>query len=249
MKAFALPLSLFLSLSLKADLPPKLSSISCGVVIEKTLKTLKSTDKWIETVNPQLGIFAFRSPTEEMAKWVEIQSFPNPYLFYFEPHKSKVFQWNGKTCAPLINSETKPFSFLRKSDVHSFTDEKLQKLVNDKKNSMIYIWSPTMVYSMSEMATFKKVAKELDLNFVPVLDFNESLDVAKKLISGYKPEIEMQKFQSLELFMREGTIHFPSTYLVGNKNISPRIFGVLTAELLRARVYKELALFNGRIDR
>lgn len=228
-----------------ADLPSKLTTMPCSNEIEKVLTKLESTDKWVETVNPQQGVLAFRSPTKKLAKWVEIQSFENPYLFYFETDKTKVMQWDSKTCATIVNSESKPLEFLRKHS-SNFTDENLQSLIEAKKLSMIYIWSPTMAYSMSEMGVFRKVAETMEINFVPVLDFYDDPATSKKLLSGYKQDIKIQKFQSLELYMREGTIHFPSTYIVGKGKISRKIQGVLTPELLIESINGELVFFGGR---
>ncbi len=247
MKLSLLVAGLLLSMNLWALVPDPFLSISCRNEIEQVIKKHASKDKWTRTVDPQQGVLSFRSPTKEIGKWVEIQSFPNPYVFFFEKRFTKVYQWDGKTCSVLNDTTNKPLSFLT-SKKAGFTDAKLKKYVESDKPAMIYVWSPSMVYSMSEMKVFRQVAKDLDLEFVPVLDFNENPAVAKKLIAKYEPDMEMHKFQSLELYMREGTIHFPSTYIAGLNRISNRIFGVFPADLLKEEVLDELA-FIKRVDK
>ena len=62
-----------------------------------------------------------------------------------------------------------------------FTDQNLEKLAQAKTLSMIYIWSPQMIYSMTEFKTAEKLAKSLKMNFVPILDGEvpEDLDQRK----------------------------------------------------------------------
>lgn len=228
-----------LSTNAFAVVPDELLDISCRSAIEKVLKKSESKDKWVRTIDPQVGVQAYRSPTKKFAKWIEIQTFENPYVFVFENQKTRVYQFDKKTCVPLNDSDVRPLNFL-KAKKEGFTDKKLQALVESDKPSMIYIWSPSMVYSMREMQVFRDAAKKMNVEFVPVLDFTQPAEHAKKALAHYGQEVEIQKFQSLELYMREGDVHFPSTFVVGYNRISDLIFGALTPELLEARLHKEL---------
>lgn len=247
MKVSLLVAGLILSSNLWALVPEPLFMISCRKDIEKVIKKHASKDKWVRTVDPQQGVQSFRSPTKEIGKWIEIQSFPDPYVFFFEKRFTKVYQWNGKDCSLLNDTTNRPLSFL-KDKKSGFDDAKLKTFVEAEKPAMIYIWSPSMVYSMSEMKVFRQVAKDLDLEFVPVLDFNQNSATAKKLIAKYEPEVEINRFQTLELYMREGTTHYPSTYIAGHNRISNRIFGVLPADLLKEAVLDQMA-FIKRVDK
>ncbi len=243
MKAKFLLFAAFLSVEAWAYLPEEIVTHKCRKVLEKTLKKNASKDNWVRTVDPQKDVQAFRSPTENLGTWVEIQTFENPYLFVFSPDKSHVYKFSGKDCSVLTSTDTKAMNFLNyKGD--GFTDLKLKELVKADKPSMIYIWSPDMVYSMSEMSVFKQVAKEQGLQFVPVLDMSQSPEEAKKLSSGHGLNIPMTKLQSVELYMREGNLHFPTTFIVGRNRISDRVFGVLTPQLLTERVLEEVAAIN-----
>ena len=233
--------------ALAALVPEPLFSMSCRNDIEKVLKKHQSKDRWVRTIDPQTGVLAFRTPTKEIGQWLEIQTFPNPYVFFFESKFTKVYQWSGKDCTILNDTTNKPLDFLG-SKKKGFTDEVLKNYVESDAPAMIYIWSPAMVYSMKEMSVFRKVAKEMDLQFIPLLDFGENSEEAKKLISGYEPDLEIKKVQSVELYMREGTTHFPSTYIAGYGRISNRIFGVMPAEDLKEQVNDELA-FIKRVDK
>jgi thiol-disulfide isomerase/thioredoxin len=225
-------------------LPEELATMFCRDQIEKVIKKAGSKDKWVRTVDPQQGILSFRTPTKTFAKWVEVQTFDNPYVFVFENSKTRVHQFDKKTCLPLNDSDVKPLSFL-KTKKEGFTDKQFQALVESDKPSLVYVWSPTMVYSMREMHVFQQVAKELGVAFVPVLHFDDSAANAKQVISeAYKQNIEVVKNNSLELYMREADVHFPTSYVAGNGRVSKQIFGVLTHELFTARLKKELALLQ-----
>lgn len=248
MKRFILFTGIMLSAQAMAALVPEpLFSMSCRTDIEKVLKKHQSKDRWVRTIDPQKGVFSFRTPTKEIGKWIELQTFPDPYVFFFESKSTKVYQWSGKDCVLLNDTTNRPLEFLV-GKKKGFTDAALKTYVEADVPAMIYIWSPSMVYSMSEMKVFRKVAESLEMKFVPLLDFGENAENAKKLISGYEPNLEIKKVQSVELYMREGTTHFPSTYIAGYGRISNRIFGVMTPELLTEAASEELA-FIKRVDK
>lgn len=232
--------SFILGPQVEAAVPERFYDLPCRKEIERTLTKAGSKDKWVRTVDPQKDVQAYRSRTKEFAKWVEVQSFENPYLFVYETSKTRVYQWDKSNCSVLINSDTKPMNILKRNN-NSFTDKSLQALLTAGKRAMIYIWSPTMVYSMKEMHVFKKVAESLGLEFIPVLEFYSSIEEAKKIFASYKLIIPYQKLNSLELYMREGTIHFPISFIVANKRISSRIFGAMSEIELTQAVAKELA--------
>ena len=242
MKFFIVALVLA-SFHAKAFLPESLESLPCKEEAIAIVKKAKSKNGWVRTADPEANVKSYRSPTQEIGKWVEIHTTPNPHVFVFSHKSSKIYQFDAKTCKQQLNIEQPVFSFLAQKGP-SFTDENLSELVKSDKPSMVYIWSPSMIYSMKEMGVFIKIAKELNVNFIPVLDYKESIADGKKYVSPYQPDLEINRLKSVELFMREGTTHFPSTYIVGNNFISHRIFGVLTPELLRERVLDELAIMK-----
>lgn len=235
------------SLMAHAQLPSDLNDIKCGKEINSILKKNGAKDEWTRTVDPQPGVRAYRTPTKEFAKWVEVQSFADPYVFIFDTKKSKIYQFDKKSCAPLMNVEGKPLEVVQTKKA-PFTDSDLKSLVESEDFSLVYVWSPVMTYSMTEMGVFINIAKELNVKFVPVLDYNFKSEDADKYLAPHVTGVKIQRGKSLELYMREANIHFPSSYIVGNNRISPRIFGVLTPDLLRERVLDELAALK-RVSR
>lgn len=234
------------SLSVSAKVPDPFLSITCREDIERVLKKFGSKDKWVRSVDPEANVLSFKSPTKQFGRWVEVQSFANPYVFIFDGQQSRVYQWEAKTCKLLNDTTHKPLSVV--SGKSGMDDAEVQALTKGEKPSLIYVWSPSMVYSMSEMKVFRQVAKDLGLEFVPLLDSKVQADLGKKLISGYEPDLKIQKTKSMELYMRDGNIHFPASFVAGNGRISNRIFGVMTAEELKEAILDELA-FIGRVDK
>lgn len=236
--------SFLVSSQMKAAVPERFYDLPCRKQIEKVLTKVGSRDRWVRTVDPQKNVFAYRSRTRELAKWVEIQSFPNPYLFIYETKKTRVYQWDKTGCTVMSDTDAPALNILS-GKKNSFTDKSIEMLLAKDKRAMIYIWSPTMVYSMKEMHVFKKVAESSGLEFIPVIGSYSSVEEAKKYFAPYKLEIPYQKLNSLELYMREGAIHFPSTFIVANKRISARIFGAMPEEELTKAVAVELADLQG----
>jgi len=221
--------------------PSDLSYITCRKEIEKDLKKYIDNPDWHRSVDPQVNVKSFKSPTDTFGRWIEIQSFPDPYLFVFDSEQTYIYQYSSKKCDYITSSSTKPLDFFKKKFKKSFTDLKLKKIVNTDKFSLIYIWSPQMTYSMSEMNVFKKVAEELGLNFIPVLDYTQDPDEAKKSLSYYNMDIEIVSLQSLELTMRATLVHFPVSFVVGAGKISSKIYGVYTNDLLSDLIQKEIS--------
>lgn len=233
---------LLTAISASAVVPDQLLSMPCRTEIEKFLKKQGSKDQWRRTVDPEEGVMAFSSPTDTIGRWVEIQTFENPHVYAYDAQKTVVREWGVKNCELVNSSDTKPMSILKGKNV--FNDEKLKSVVESGKKSLIYVWSPTMVYSLQNMEVFKKMAKEMELEFIPVLDPNQNVENAQKVLSQFQPDLKAEKHRSLEILMREGAAHFPSSFLVHNGKISKRIFGAWTAEKLAPKLKEELIMLE-----
>jgi len=242
MKRFLALLSLCATLPAWAEFPSQLFHLKCRSQMEKVLKEAGSLDQWTKTVDPAPGVMSFRSPTNELGRWVEVQSHPSPYVFVFEQKQTKVRQFDGKDCKGLVVSQTKPLNVLNVKGA-KITDADVSKFTKNPNGTMVYVWSPSMTYSMQEMGVFQKVAKEMNLTFVPVLDPQADFKVAEKMKKIYKFDFELKKAASLELHMREATIHFPTTYVMKGGHISKLIFGAMDAKTLKNTINDELSKF------
>ncbi|HXH29599.1 MAG TPA: hypothetical protein VNJ01_02190 [Bacteriovoracaceae bacterium] len=244
MKKIILSVFAVWSLEGSAKLPPHLQGMTCEKEILSVLAKQGAADSWVRTVDPGANVMAFRTPTKSVGRWVEIQSFPNPYLMILEPTKSKVYEWDAKTCATLKLGDVAGVPF-KKAKPSDFTDAKLAGLMEDDKKALIYIWSPTMTYSVTEMHTFEKVAKDMNLEFIPVLDYRVTEKRAKEVVEGRSPAVKLNRFSSIELYMRQGALHFPSSFVVSHGKISGLIFGAKPEQELKEVIAKEMMQNSG----
>lgn len=240
MKKILLLMSALGTLNAFASLPSELSAIKCRFDIEKVVKAAGSKDKWFRTIDPASNVMSFRSPTSEIGRWIEVQSHPDPYVFVFDNKKTKVKQFSGHNCTPLNVSDVRP---LKIADIKGdkLTDKDIQKHAESKKKFLYYTWSPSMTYSVKEMHVFKKVAAKLGMEFVPVLDPFESMKNAQKVIKDFNLDIKARKIGSIELYMREGMNHYPSSFVMIDGKISRLLFGVMDEVTLEQRILTQLS--------
>lgn len=134
--------------------------------------------------------------------------------------------------------------------VDSFNDFDFEKILSEKKTAMIYLWSPRMVYSVSEFTRMRALAEKRNMEFVPVLDPMADSQEAKEAMKKAGVDFQMKtaalqrepssinlyrKLNSVELFMRNGTLHFPTVFVTANGKIhSRRLIGVLTNDDLNS---------------
>lgn len=185
----------------------------------------------------------YRSETKTFGTWVDLE------LRSKTISRLRVLSQNA-TLHYFFNEEC---SFTTLDKKHSqkfgsddFTDEKLHRIVQGQKGAMIYLWSPRMVYSVKESGIFKKVADQLNLEFVSVVDANVGAEfLAKTVDLKLYPYLKAQKNRSLELLMRGATVHYPSVLISNNQNLSKTpIVGVYNSDLLKAKIYKQMDPFK-----
>lgn len=124
-----------------------------------------------------------------------------------------------------------------------FTDQNLEKLTQSKKTSMIYIWSPQMIYSMTEFKTAEKLAKSLKLNFVPVLDGEIPEDIDQRKLASINLDSESVakslKLQASYLMYSNMTFHYPKIFFAGSNKVSSKfIAGVMPEKIWKAELQK-----------
>lgn len=247
MKTMIILLSLTIS-QVFAGIPDMLEGINCHEKIEKKLKTYSTSFDWVRGVNPEKGILAMSTPTSTFGRWVEIIKRENPELIVYESEKTTLIRWKRGSCDQVLNSSFPPLEFLGKRK-SGFTDKDLEKLVNSKKLSLVYIWAPEMVYSMKEMKTFIAASKKANLSFVPLLGNDSDVKYAKKALVKRKLKINVKMARSLELAMRSQIMHYPISFVVGNGRISERIFGVMPTEDLMRQLDDRVGKINLRREK
>lgn len=246
--------SFVLSLSLRsfgADILPKDSytDYKCKSELQTELTKLfvGKDPAWDRTVDPSFDTQAFRTSMSKVGEWYELQitEMGMPKLLFYSSEKIFTWTWN-KTCktVKIKGPGLEFFKSAAGSKNEIFDDADLVKLMGDKKTAMIYMWSPRMVYSVTEFARLRALAEKRKIELIPVLD--PMVDVKEARAALKKAGIDFQiktassqrepssvalyrRMNSVELYMRNGTLHFPTVFLTANgKMHARRLVGVLT---------------------
>ncbi len=240
------------SLSCFADVfLPKVAyqNFKCQKEAEKVLRVVfaENEPKWERVADADFETQAFRAPTSKTGEWYEFHISENntPELFFYSLAKTSTSQWT-KSCK-LLTKQGPGFEFFKAAPGDkeaSFTDQDLAKLIHSKKNAVIYLWSPRMVYSVTEFARLRAVIEKRKMEFVPVLD--PMVETAEARAAMKKAGVELgvkiaalsrepssvsfyKRLSSVDLYMRNGTLHFPTMFVVSKGKIHPRrIVGILS---------------------
>ena len=219
------------------NLPEELSTLKCQQDLIIKLKSLKSKNEWMQTASPTTGVYTFSSPTNKLAHWIQVQPYPEVLkLFYITPKEIKITKWKTGSCDMFYSGTSKPMQLVREKNVKKFSDDNLKVIVNKDKYSLIYIWDPGMVYSTKVMQNFKDVAKEYNMEFVPILGIDADLEFAKSIVKAKKLGVPIIKNNSVDLYLRDSENHYPTTFIAGKKKISKKIFGVGPIDYLKKKI-------------
>lgn len=227
--------------------PTPIKNMACHKQVFKELAKHTKSFEWNRSVNPQAGQLSYKTPTSTFGKWIELKLADDIVVYILDTEKSVIKKWKVKTCENFFSNSYKPLDFLKEKKKY-FSDEKLKKLVDAKTFSLIYLWSPSMVYSVQEMGEFQKVAKANKMTFLPVLSHSDSRKHAQSEIQRMKLKVPIVTMQSLELFMRSPGLHYPMTFVVGKGVISQSIFGVMPEADLTEEVAKRVREINREVS-
>ncbi len=233
MKIWLISLILTSTYSFAGILPEKLEdTLVCKKEIIKIVSKIGVKEEWIRIAESHEGTFIFRAPTKKFGSWVEIHSGPHPMLLTFSNKKTRRQVWQKDSCKVKELKDLAPLKFLTRKAKNSFRDQELSKLINSKKPTLIYIWSPSMIYSFRQMKDFITAAKETGVNFLPLHDNEEPIKFVKAALKHAKLNINTRPMVSLELIMRGADLHYPASFVVGKGKISEKIFGVKPVDFL-----------------
>lgn len=243
--------------SFGADLLPQelASEYKCKVEVQKELEKQFAghAPTWERTADPSFDTQAFRAQSGKVGEWYELQipEKENPKLIQYS--SAKTTEWSWKKNCKVSSKKSRGLEFFKSTasaKAESFNDSDMAKILTEKKAAMIYVWSPRMVYSVSEFTRMRALAEKRKMEFIPVLDpmadSQEARDAMKKggvdlqfktaSLQREPSSIDLyRKLNSVELFMRNGTLHYPTVFVTSNGKIhSRRLIGVLTNDDMNA---------------
>lgn len=236
---------------LGADILPKecTTDYKCKTEVQTELEKIFAGKEptWQRTADPSFDTQAFRAPSAKVGEWYELQLTEkgSPKLQFYSSTKTATWNWS-KTCKPAHTKAPglEIFKLASGTKDEMFGDSDLEKILAAKKTAMIYMWSPRMVYSVTEFTRMRGLAENRKMDFIPVLD--PMVDVKEARAAMKKAGIDFQvkmassqrepssvalykRMNSVELYMRNGTLHFPTVFVTANGKVHPRrLVGVLT---------------------
>lgn len=235
------------SAALANFLPSGVKPPLCDQQVQSHLQTIFSpgtSPHWSRVVDPDFETTAYRVSTH-IGEWYELHVSEGkaPQLLTFSPESTHQISWNEKDCHKddLAQKPLQIFSQEKDPEALAFTDADLKKLLSSGKKGMIYMWSPHMVYSVEQSENYAAVARKKKMEFtavldpmVPVAEAAAAMKTQKKAVVGSRriaSVSDLRKLNSIDLYMREATLHFPTVFVYKNGKIHPhRIIGVLTPQ-------------------
>lgn len=187
--------------------------------------------QWNRVADANFETKVFRSPVEKVGEWLELRlaGKKSPELFVLSRDKMIEYSWLS-TCE-TVSKILPPLELFKKDGLaEAFTDADLEALLKSKKKGVLYLWSPNMTYSVTEFRLFRDVAKKRKMEFIPILDHQAKFVDAKAAAKVVGVDVSGRKLASVDLYMRHGTLHFPTVFVFANGKIhQKRIVGILTA--------------------
>lgn len=197
----------------------------CEREVFNNLKAANSLGQWqvIPPAHPDSEVY--RTPTKLIGQWIELKINKDFIdLVQFSDKEMTSWKFKKQNCKPTPEKESKPFIVL---DPKGFTDAELIKIVSDKKTTMIYIWDPAAFHSVDKYPIFKAEALKRKYNILSLLAPNADEKWATSQTKKRGLDLETRRLSSLELIMRGGNLHYPTTFFVHDGKISKRLVGGL----------------------
>ena len=130
-----------------------------------------------------------------------------------------------------------------------FDDEKLSKLMQKPQPSLVYVWSPRMVLSVTQAHLAAQQAKSLGLQFVPVVDgrlaASEWQSALKKVADTEVGKLavlkDSQALCSQQLLDQDAYLHFPMAFVLQNGQMHAlKLVGAMPAGFWRQGILARL---------
>jgi len=175
---------------------------------------------WFRVSESQFQTLKFRRPLAD-SQWIDV----------ITDQSCKIINSN-------LISDIK-IEFRPNNNNDDFTDEQLLSLSKKNSLTLIYIWSPSMIYSMKEIAIAEKIARTLKIDFLPLHDNKYEIQpnnhrklagigLSESILNKSKPQ------KSNYLNFSHQIHHYPLMFIVGKNKISKKmIAGVLPESIWR----------------
>lgn len=186
----------------------------------------------------------YRLKTKDPGSWLEIHYQRNATPKFFQITNANVirFEYNAECRMQQTVESGLNFSKVFPDSTSKFVDDvELQKMIAIRQNGIIYIWSPSMIYSVKYLKRYRDTAKNLKIGFISLLDPKAKATDQHVIATDFSVPTTDLKMNSVNLFMLGGLDHFPTLFVFKNGLIMEEtIVGVFDKETLRQKISKIL---------
>lgn len=229
MKKFALAILLLSQMAAATPLlTPKetYNSFTCKKKITELEKNWGAVGEWKGHVSVE-GTMGLLKRTNKFAHWIVVEESNGiETATLMNPGNAQKVVFDKK-CKGTLNL----YAHNQFSNQKGVNDTKLLKELMNNQKGIIGLWSPGMQHSASAISRIEKVAKDLKLPVLWVMDPFASDKVAKDFLKSRKiASVEVRKNSSLELFYRDSTMHYPAFFVYKNGEIKGNVFPGLMGE-------------------
>lgn len=220
----------------------EISMVSGDSIFKKTVEgnnCLKEINSW-DLQNPStINSNWFQIPNSEpysinlrkavkIGKWIELEKTPEGIKVLELTSVSAKEGSFDKNCQMTWKTISSRYSSRMFNTNLGFNDQSLENLLVESrqknKKFLIYLWSPSMIYSMIEFENIKKIAKGLKLDFLPIVDSRFSRPPKIRNLASVSSEDLSRSQNSFHFYMSQLEDHYPQVILISKGNLSP--FGI-----------------------
>jgi hypothetical protein len=207
-----------------------------------------SKNEWVEQAPTVKNGKTFRTATKTLGTWLEatVDDLGKPALFEVT-NKATTEITFGANCSPTTKiTAGMDFKNLEPDKMATWYDDASLKADLEKKTSaLVYVWSPEMVYSAKYYKYFRDVAKKMKLKFIPMLDPRTKLALVGKAEKEFAIPPSTLKMNSVELYMRNVTVHYPTSIVFDHGKIHDLpIVGVMEPDEIETQILARLTDLN-----
>ncbi len=195
------------------DLGDKYGQHACWGRVSLMTAEWGSSDSWQRTPPSEPDQEAYKTPTGTVGSWIEFRAVSKE-IFQLTKMSAKTSlvvtldQTKG-TC--VSESVVKNYKYNEAYLKTAYTDENLTRTLKAAKKGLIYMWSPNMPLSITNLHYLSKQAKELGIKLIVTVDPATPKDLIKKYVAEGKIKEEWtQPMESFDLINRGALIHFPA---------------------------------------
>ncbi len=194
------------------DINAFLKNSHCGEQIKNLTESWNSSGQWQEDFRQKHQALVIKTPTNQLGTWIVLQKTEKSHQISAQrisPNTQLQVSWSWPGCtqklAEIALTEKNKSDEPAESEVASFDDGSLQKLIDEKKDGIIYALSPHMNLSVEAIPIIEKVAEKLNVKLTMLVDSTESKIKNKDAF--------ILAMKSQELILRGMSMHYPCIIL------------------------------------